>query len=68
MSKKNLDKPNSFKRRLVIVEGASEVLDDTLKDFIVEWLVPTLVDAYIRVHLQAAIHGDAGVLTSMCRS
>ncbi len=58
MSKTTLDKPNPVGPRLVIVGGASEVLDDALKDFIVEWLVPTLVDEYIRIHWQDAIHGD----------
>lgn len=40
MSKEALNKPRPLERRIVIVGGASEALDDALKDFIVEWLVP----------------------------
>ena len=59
MSKEALDKPNPVERRIVIVGGASEVLDDALKEFIVEWLVPTLVEEYIRIHSKGPMHGDA---------
>ena len=59
MSKEALDKPNPVERRIVIVGGASEVLDDALKGFIVEWLVPKLVDEYIRIHSKGPIDGGA---------
>ncbi len=59
MSKEALDKPNPVERRIVIVGGASEVLDDVLKEFIVEWLVPALVEEYIRIHSKGPMHGDA---------
>ena len=59
MRKEALDKPNPVERRIVIVGGASEVLDDVLKEFIVEWLVPTLVEEYIRIHSKGPMRGDA---------
>jgi len=43
MSKETPKKPNSVERRIVFVGGASDPLDDAMKDFIVEWLVPSLV-------------------------
>jgi hypothetical protein len=58
MSKEALNKPNPVERRIVIVGGASEVLDDALKEFIVEWLVPTLVEEYIRINSKGPMHGD----------
>lgn len=59
MSKEALNKLNPVERRIVIVGGASEVLDDALKEFIVEWLVPTLVEEYIRIHSKGPMHGAA---------
>jgi hypothetical protein len=55
MSGKAQQKPDSIERRVVLVGGASEVLDDALKDFIVEWLIPVLVEKYIRIHSESLI-------------
>ncbi len=59
MSKQALDRPNPVERQIVIVGGASEVLDDALRGFIVEWLVPALVEEYIRIHSKGQMHCDA---------
>ncbi len=55
MSGRAQQKPDQIERRVVLVGGASEVLDDVLKDFIVEWLVPALVEKYICVHSKSLV-------------
>jgi len=52
MSGKAQQKRDPIERQVVLVGGASEVLDDVLKDFIVAWLVPALVDKYVQLHSQ----------------
>ena len=55
MSRRAQQKSSSPERRIVIVGGATEVLDDQFKDFIVEWLVPRLVEEYIHVQLKSPL-------------
>ena len=50
MSRKTRNSRSSGDHTIVFVGGASEDLSDTLKSFIEEWLVPTLVEEYIRLH------------------
>lgn len=50
MSRRAQQGPSPAECRIVIVGGATEVLDDAFKDFIVECLVPALVEEYVRIH------------------
>lgn len=62
MSGRAQKEPSPSERRLVLVGGAREVLDDAFKDFIVEWLVPALVEEYIRFHSNGAICQEVKLL------
>ncbi len=58
MSKEVPEKTNSAQRNIVVIGGAREVLDEGLKDFIVEWLVPALVEEYLRLHRKLPTRGE----------
>lgn len=44
------EKPKSVAARLVICDESSRDPDEVVKSFISEWLVPTLVEDYLRSH------------------
>ena len=58
MSKAAQDKSNPVSTRIVIRGDGSEGSDDAVKEFIDEWLVPTLVEEFIRVRGKPAMPFD----------
>jgi len=58
MSKAAQDKSNPVSPRIVIHGDASGGSDDAVKGFIDEWLVPTLVEEFIRLRSKPRMFVD----------
>ncbi len=56
-------KPRSVEPRLVICGDNTKSVDDTIRALIEEWLVPALVEEYIRLH-HSNTDEDANPLTA----